>query len=167
MPGMSAAVCADPKRSMLRHTVATLAYRCGKAIADAPEGFASYRANATSRTPVEILAHVGDLLDWALRVAKGDTTYTEATPQPWEKECARFFAALRAFDDFLASDAPLGNTPEAIFQGPIADALTHTGQIGMLRRFAGSRVRGESYFRAEIVAGRVGPRQSSKRFEFD
>jgi hypothetical protein len=164
---MSAAAAADPKRAFLRHAVATLAYRCGKAIEGAPEGFASYRANATSRSPVEILAHVGDLLDWALRVAQGDTTYTQATPLAWEKERARFFAALKAFDDFLASDAPLGSSPETIFQGPIADALTHTGQIGMLRRMAGSRVRGESYFRAEIIAGRVGPEQSSKRFEFD
>lgn len=157
----------DEKRSMLRHTVATLAYRCGKAIADAPEGFAGFRTGPTSRTPVEVLAHIGDLLDWALRVAKGDSTYTEATPLPWKKECERFFAALKAFDDYLASDAPLGYPAEQIFQGPIADALSHTGQIGMMRRMAGSPVRGESYFRAEIVAGRVGAEQSSKRFEFD
>ena len=157
----------DPKRGMLRHTVATLAYRCGKAIADAPEGFAAFRAGPTSRTPVEVLAHIGDLLDWALRVAKGDYTYTEATPLPWKDESARFFAALAAFDDYLASDAPLGYPAEQIFQGPIADALSHTGQIGMMRRMAGAPVRGESYFRAEIVAGRVGAEQSSKRFEFD
>jgi hypothetical protein len=157
----------DPKREMLRHTVATLAYRCGKAIAQAPDGFADFRTNATSRTPVEILAHIGDLFDWALRMAHGDPTYTEATPLPWEKERARFFAALKAFDDYLASAEPLGRPAETLFQGPVADALAHTGQIGMLRRMAGSPVRGESYARAEIVAGRVGPEQSSERFEFD
>jgi hypothetical protein len=157
----------DEKREMLRHATATLAYRCGKPITGAPESFAGFRASETSRTPLEILAHIGDLLDWALRVAKGDYTYTQATPLPWKAECARFFAALKAFDDYLASDAPLGFPAEQIFQGPIADALTHTGQIGMLRRMAGSPVRGESYFRAEIVAGRVGAEQSTKRFEFD
>jgi len=158
---------ADPKRDMLRHAVATLAYRCGKAIADAPDGFGALRTYATTRTPVEILAHVGDLFDWALRMAHGDPTYTEATPLAWDRECARFFAAVKAFDDYLASDAPLGRPPEQLFQGPVADALAHTGQIGLLRRIAGSPVRGESYARAEIVAGRVGPEQSSKRFEFD
>ena len=157
----------DDKRSMLRHAVATLAYRCGKAIANAPEGFAGFRAGPTGRTPAEILAHIGDLFDWALRIAKGDRTYTQATPLPWKDESARFFAALKAFDDYLATDAPLGYPAEQILQGPIADALTHTGQIGMLRRMAGSPVRGESYFQAEIVAGRVGAEQSAKRLEFD
>ncbi len=157
----------DPRREMLRHTLATLAYRAAKSLANAPEKFARFRTLETSRTPDQILAHLGDLLDWALRVAKGDYTYTEATPLPWEREVARFFDALKAFDDYLASDAPLGFPAEQIFQGPIADALTHVGQIAMLRRMAGSPVRGESYFRAEIVAGRVGPNQSTKRFEFD
>lgn len=157
----------DPRRDMLRHTLATLAYRAAKSLANAPEKFARFRTLETSRTPDQILAHLGDLLDWALRVAKGDTTYTESTPLPWEREVARFFAALKALDDYLASDAPLGYPAEQIFQGPIADALTHVGQISMLRRMAGAPVRGESYFRAEITAGRVGPHQSTVRFEFD
>jgi hypothetical protein len=152
---------------MLRHTLATLAYRGAKSLANASERFARFRTLETTRTPEEILAHLGDLLDWALRVAKGDTTYTEAAPLPWEREVARFFAALKSLDDYLASDAPLGYPAEQIFQGPIADALTHVGQISMLRRMAGAPVRGESYFRAEIAAGRVGPDQSTKRFEFD
>ena len=157
----------DPKREMLRHTLATLAYRGAKDLANAPEGFAKFRTYQTTRTPEQILAHLGDLMDWALRVAKGDYTYTQAEPQAWDKEVARFFASVRALDDYLASDAPLGFPAEKIFQGPIADALTHIGQIALLRRMAGSPIRGESYFRAEIVAGRVGPEQSAKRFEFD
>jgi len=157
----------DPRREMLRHTLATLAYRGAKVVANAPDKFAKFKTLETTRTPERILAHLGDLMDWALRVAKGDYTYTEATPLPWDREVARFFAALKAFDDYLASDAPLGYPAETIFQGPIADALTHVGQIAMLRRMAGSPIRGESYFRAEIVAGRVGPEQSAKRFEFD
>jgi hypothetical protein len=152
---------------MLRHTLATLAYRAGKDLANAPEGFARFRTFETTRTPERILAHLGDLMDWALRVAKGDSTSTEAEPLPWDREVARFFASVKALDDYLASDVPLGFPAEKIFQGPIADALTHVGQIGMLRRMAGSPIRGESYFRAEIVAGRVGPEQSTKRFEFD
>ena len=157
----------DSKRELLRHTVATLAYRGGKTVANAPADFSTFRLNETTRTPVEILAHIGDLLDWALHVAQGDYTYRESAPLPWEEEVARFFSALQALDSYLASAAPLGYSAEKIFQGPIADALTHVGQIGMLRRMAGAPVRGESYFRAEIVTGRVGREQSKERFEFD
>ncbi len=160
-------MAADTKREMLRHTVATLAYRGGKAVLNAHEGFAAFRVNETTRTPGEILAHIGDLLDWALRVAQGEYIYNESSPLPWEEEVARFFSALQELDSYLASDAPLGYPAEKIFQGPIADALTHVGQIGMLRRMAGAPVRGESYFKAEIVIGRVGREQSAKRAEFD
>jgi hypothetical protein len=155
------------KRELLRHTVATLAYRGGKAISNAPEGFADFAAGESTRTPVQILAHIGDLLDWALSCARGKQVWNPSAPLPWEKEASRFFAALDALDSYLASDAPLGYPAEKLFQGPIADALTHVGQIAMLRRLAGSRVRGENYFKAEVVAGRVGPEQSAKRFEFD
>jgi hypothetical protein len=157
----------DLKREMLRHTVATLAYRGAKTVSNAPEDFAGFRVNTATRTPGEILAHIGDLLDWALRVAKGEYAYKESYPLPWEQEVTRFFAALSEFDSYLASDAPLGYPAEKIFQGPIADALTHVGQLAMLRRMAGIPVRGENYFKAEIVTGRVGKEQSAKRVEFD
>jgi len=157
----------DDKREMLRHTVATLAYRGAKAVLNAPVDFGTFRVNETTRTPGEILAHIGDLLDWALRVAKSEYVYKESSPLPWEEEVARFFAALQEFDTYLASDAQLGYPAEKIFQAPIADALTHVGQISLLRRMAGGPVRGESYFKAEIVIGRVGPEQSTKRVEFD
>ncbi len=160
-------IVVDSKKEMLRHTVATLAYRGAKAVLDAPVDFATFRVNETTRTPGEILAHIGDLLDWALCVAKGEYSYKESAPLPWEEEVARFFAALKDFDSYLASDAPLGYPAEKIFQGPVADALTHVGQISMLRRMAGAPVRGESYFKAEIVIGRVGREQSTKRAEFD
>jgi hypothetical protein len=157
----------DSKREMLRHTLATLAYRCGKTLRDAPEGFGSFRASDTTRTPVEILAHIGDLLDWALWLARGEHVWNDSMPLAWPDETARFFAALRALDEYLASDAPLGSPVEKIFQGPIADALTHTGQIAMLRRMFGAPMRGESYFRSDIVAGRTGPEQTPPRKEFD
>lgn len=155
------------KRDLLRHTVATLAYRGGKAVANAPAGFHEFRVNDGTRTPGQILAHIGDLLDWALSIAKGKQTWHNSKPLPWDQEQARFFAALEAFDSYLASEDPLGATEEELFQGPIADALTHVGQIAMLRRIAGGPVRGENYYVAEIEAGRVGPEQSAPRREFD
>jgi hypothetical protein len=157
----------DGKRAMLRHAVATLAYRGGKAVRDAPAGFEESRVSASSRTPGEILAHVGDLLDWALSLAQGSPAWHDSGALPWAYGVGRFFQTLQGLDTHLASGAPLGSTAEEIFQGPIADALTHVGQIAMLRRIAGSPVRGENYARAEIVAGRVGPEQPGKRFEFD
>ena len=155
------------KRDLLRHTVATLGYRGGKAVSNAPDDFATFRVNETTRTPGEILAHIGDLLDWALCIACGEFVYNESPSLPWEEEVARFFAALEKFDSYLASDGPLVSSAEKLFQGPIADALTHVGQISMLRRMAGAPVRGENYFKAEIVIGRAGREQATARFEFD
>jgi hypothetical protein len=154
-------------RALLRHTVATLAYRGGKAVREAPVTFAEFRIGDATRTPAQILAHIGDLLDWALSLADGKEKWRNSKPLAWDSEVARFFAALRAFDDRLASPRPLGHSAEGLFQGPVADSLAHVGQINMLRRLAGAPVRGENYNRAEIVSGRTGPQQSAPKFEFD
>ena len=159
-------MASDPKRDLFRHTVATLAYRGGKAVRGAPSEFAAYRAAETTRTPGQILAHVGDLLDWSLSVAKGKEEWHNSTPLPWDREVQRFFAALERFDAYLASDAPLQESAEKLFQGPLADALTHVGQLAILRRLARAPVKGESYFAAEIVAGRVGAEQATPKREF-
>ena len=164
---MTTAPRADDRREFLRHTVATLAYRGGKAIRNPPPDFKDFRVAPDSRTPGEILAHIGDLLDWALSIAVGKQTWHNSTPLPWEAESARFFAALQALDSYLASDQPLNAPVEKLFQAPIADALTHVGQIAMLRRIAGGPIKGENYFKAEIESGRVGADQSSRRTEFD
>lgn len=152
---------------MLRHTVATLAYRGGKAIRGAPADFSGFRAGDGTRTPGQILAHIGDLLEWALKLADGKMEYRQTPPQTWEQDTARFFRALEALDARLASDEPLGFPAEKLFQAPIADALTHVGQISILRRMAGAPVRSENYFKAEITAGRVGAEQAAPGFEFD
>ena len=156
----------DQKREMLRHTVATLAYRGAKAVRGASDSFASFKASDTTRTPAEILAHIGDLLDWGLSIASGHETWNNAEPLPWDKEIERFHAALKSFDDYLASDSELDASCERLFQGPVADALTHVGQIAMLRRIAGEPMKGENYSRAKIQAGRVGAEQEAPKREF-
>ena len=156
----------DPKRELLRHTLATLAYRGGKAVRNAPAGFAEFHAAEGVRAPGQILAHVGDLLDWALSIAMGKQAWHDSKPLAWENEVERFFATLKSFDDFLASGEPLQASAEKLFQGPIADALTHVGQISILRRITGSPVKGESYYEAEIASGRVGPEQAAPKREF-
>lgn len=159
----------DFDRHSLRHAVATLAYRAAKTMRGAPASFANFKIAAATKTPVEIVAHLGDLFDWGLCMARGEMKWTTATPQPWAAECARFFASLKAFDDHLASKSPIAYELSRLFQGPVADALTHVGQLAMLRRLGGAPMKGESYNRAEVVVGRIGLEQTAAepKFEFD
>jgi hypothetical protein len=157
----------NESRALLRHALATVAYRGAKAIRNAGPGFANYGAPETSRTPAKILVHIGDLMDWALAMCEGRRDWHDSTPLAWEKECERFFDSLKKFDDYLASEKPLQVSAEKLIQAPIADALTHIGQIAMLRRMAGVPMKSEYYVIAEITAGRVGADQTTPRKEFD
>jgi hypothetical protein len=157
----------ETSRDLLRHAVATVAYRGGKALRGAPESFAMFRIGDATRPPVKLVAHVGDLFDWALLMAKGTVLWKDSEPLPWNQEVERFFASLSAFDAYLASNEPLHASTEKLFQGPIADSLTHIGQLAMLRRVAGAPIRAENYAVAEIVAGRTGADQAAARREFD
>jgi len=157
----------DAKRELLRHAVATVAYRAHKTLRGAPDSFAAFTLGDSPRTPAKILAHVGDLFDWALSQASGTEAWTDSTPLEWLREVYRFQQALQRFDAYLASDAPLSATPERLFQGAVADALTHVGQLAMLRRLSGAPIKGENYSRAEIAAGRVSADQAAPRREFD
>jgi hypothetical protein len=150
----------------LRHTLATLAYRGGKTLRGAPEGFSAFTCGAGCRSAGEILAHLGDLLDWALSMANGKREWHDSKPQAWGQDVSRFHAALAAFDEYLASDQPLQAPVEKLFQGPVADALTHVGQIAIMRRLAGSPVKGENYFVADIAPGRLGAEQAAPKREF-
>jgi hypothetical protein len=155
------------ERAMLRHTVATLAYRAEKVLRDVPAGFADHRLEPGVRTPLELVGHLGDLIEWAVRTAQGQWIWKAESAGEWNADVDRFYAALSRLDQFLASDAALGHPAGVIFQGPIADALTHIGQLAMIRRLAGAPVRPESYGRAKIEAGRVGRDQAAERREFD
>ncbi len=151
----------------LRHTLATLAYRAEKVLRDPPAELAAHRLGEGSRSALEIVGHMGDLLSWAADMAAGRGTWKAESVGEWQADVARFFNALARLDAHVASGAPLGQPATVIFQAPIADALTHVGQIALLRGHLGARVRPESYARAEIALGRVGPDQSPKRREFD
>jgi hypothetical protein len=153
---------------LLRHTVATLAYRAEKVLREVPHDFAAMRVSERTRTPLEILAHLGDLVEWAGRFARGERQWV-AGPMPptWEEGVARFFQGLEVLDAALGAADPEGYSAEALFQGPIADALTHVGQLALMRGVAGAPVKPESYARAKIEAGRVGAEQSTARTEYD
>jgi hypothetical protein len=147
----------DEKRELLRHTLATVAYRAARALEGAPDHFAGFAG--AGRMPVQILAHMGDLFDWALSAAIGQNRWQATQPRAWVEEQQRFFQSLQSFDSFIASDEPLRVPVESLLQGPVADALTHIGQLAMLRRLSGSPTRGESFFVAAIKVGQVGADQ--------
>ena len=155
----------DLQRGLLRHLAATLAFRGGIAVSDAPENFSEFRAGENTRSAGEILAHIGDLIQGSLFLMKGEFVHLQSPVQSWAEDVKRFFAAAREFDSYLASDAPLAQPIEKIVQGPIADALTHVGQIVMLRRLSGKPIRAESYFNAEIKAGKINENASRSLFE--
>ena len=156
----------DPARELFRHALATLAYRGGKTLRDADANFAQFRAGEKARTPLEILFHIGDLLQWALSIANGKEAWTKAEARTWDQGVERFFAGLQEFDQYLASAEPLACSLQRLFQGPMADALTHVGQLAMLRGLAGIPIRGENYFKADIITGKVGAEQSAPIYEF-
>lgn len=151
-------------RDLLRHTLATLAYRAAKTLRDAPPSFANF--DGGGKPPLAILSHLGDLIEWAISMADGTRKWREAKPESWQESHERFFALMQRFDDLLASGAPLACEATRLFQGPIADALTHVGQLAMLRRMAGAGIGGENYFVADIAVGRVGAEQATPKKTF-
>jgi hypothetical protein len=155
-----------PADLSIRHIIATLAYRAAKVLRDAPDGFGEFRAAPGSRAAGEILAHICDVLDWALSQARGEEHWSNSNPASWAEDSERFFAATTALDQYLAaheSHVPL----EKLFQSAIADSFTHVGQIALLRRLAGAPIKGENYFKAQIEQGRVGSDQNAPAREFD
>lgn len=157
----------ESTRNLLRHTVATLAYRAGKVLRDVPEGFGETRLAPESRSAAEILAHMVDLLAWGERLARGEYRWEAGGVADWDTSVERFFAGLAAFDAALADAGAAPFPAGVVFQGPIADALTHVGQLSLMRGIAGRPVRPESYARATIESGRVGREQAAPGREFD
>ena len=153
-------------RAILRHLAATLAYRAAKVLRDVPGDFPARSFGSPTRRPVQIVAHLADLMTWAVTLAQGDYVWKAGGSDDWNVEVQRFFDRLAALDRELAS-AGFNGSIEQLIQGPLADALTHVGQLAMLRGMAEAPVRPESYARAEIVAGRVGLDQASPGREFD
>ncbi len=158
-------------RECLRVLAATLSYRAAKVLRDVPPDFSAREFGATTRTPVRILAHMGDLMGWGLRLARGEYSWKADGTDDWDMEKERFFSNLAALDQALAADAPIGGAldrpVEKLIQGPLADALTHVGQLAILRGIAGVPVRPESYARADSVVGRIGMDQAAPAAEFD
>lgn len=154
-------------RAVVRHLAATLAYRAAKVLRDTPPEFAKGSVGASTRPPIRIVSHMADLMAWAISLAHGDSIWKAEGSDDWDVETKRFFDNLATLDHELAADGAFTGSIEKLIQGPLADALTHVGQLAMLRGMSGAPVRPESYARASIVAGRVGPDQAPPGREFD
>jgi hypothetical protein len=162
-----AVAVSDVARATLRQLTATLAYRAAKVLRDAPSTFADTTVGPATRRPVQIVSHMADLMTWGVSIAGGGHEWTRGGSDDWDTEVARFFDGLGALDAALAADGPCVGSIDKLIQGPLADALTHVGQLALLRGMAGAPVRPESYARATIVVGRVGRDQAMPAFEFD
>ena len=154
-------------RIMLRHLLATLAYRAAKVLRDVPVEFAEFQAGPAARRPVQIVAHMGDLMSWGITLARGEHVWKAEGSADWDIEVKRFLDRLAGLDRALETAALPPGAEEKLIQGPLTDALTHVGQLAILRGLAGCPVRPESYARADIVVGRVGLVQSAPVREFD
>lgn len=153
-------------RAMVRHLIATLAYRASKVLRDVPSSFQTASFGSATRRPVLILSHMADLMAWARTMVAGNVQWKAGAGEDWRVEQQRFLDELAAFDSDFAAIAPTTRLCEKLIQAPLADALTHVGQLAMLRGMAGCPVRPESYAKADIAAGRVGLDQPPPGFEF-
>lgn len=142
-----------PQIRLLRHFLATLAYRMEHVMQGAPEDFARFDAGNGVRSPGRILEHVNDVLGFTLNQFRPDSYSGEHT-SGMDAERALFHDLLRRIGEMLQQEEEQlsEETLERILQGPLADAMTHVGQLAMLRRLAGSPVPPENYFRAGIAA---------------
>ena len=150
-------------RAAVRQLAATLAYRAAKVLRDVPPEFATRSFGDSTRVPVTIVAHMGDLMAWGVTIACGDEVWKAEGSRDWNAEVARFFDHLATIDRELASDTFAGSI-ETLIQGPLSDALWHVGQLAMLRGMAGVPVRPESFARGNRRrAGRFRPGGASSR----
>jgi hypothetical protein len=166
-----AAITLDVMQMTARDTVrllaATLAYRAAKVLRDAPARFGTLAVGPSARSPVQIVAHMGDLMTWAVGLAQGEYVWKAEGGDDWNVEVNRFFERLGGLDRELELRELSPDALHKLIQGPLADALTHVGQLALLRGISGAAVRPESYARAEIVIGRVGLAQAEPVREFD
>lgn len=147
------------KRKMLRHFLAALAYRTQKALREAPEEFANFDAGSEVRTPHELVLHMRSVLGYARTFFIGGR-YPKQQPKTWQEDIKDFHYMIEDLGKYFDSDMPLvETTEERLLQGPLSDAMTHAGQLAMLRRLAGYPVPAENFVKADINDTNLTPNQ--------
>jgi hypothetical protein len=157
---------AEGKNVLVRHLLATLVYRTTKIIHDAPSNYPYTSIGEGVRTPEKVLGHINSLIQLSNRFWSPDRLISmemlrkQIGKKGWEREVGLFYKLVAQFDATLASfSSPRKHSPEKILQGPLMDAFTHVGQLALLRRMAGSPIKGESYWMADVKVGQIGPDQ--------
>lgn len=151
----------DAERALLKHFLAALAYRAQKALRGASDSFADFRAGANLRTPHEIIWHMTGVIGYARTFFQPGVWQPERLNN-FGDEVRRFHLVLEDLGGLLERETPRnGISLEHLLQGPLADAMTHVGQLAMLRRLAGSPVPPENFVFAAIDAGNLGPDQAA------
>lgn len=149
------------RRALLKHFLAALAYRTQKALRDAPAGFGDFRPQNGVRSPTELVRHMTSVLGYTCTFFTGGHYRPESLPT-LDAEVARLHEMIETLAGHIESATPLdeGVTTERLLQGPLADAMTHVGQLAMLRRLAGAPVPPENFVFAEIDPARLGRDQA-------
>jgi hypothetical protein len=157
---------AEGKNILVRHLLASLVYRTTKIIRDAPENFPETSIGNSVRTPEKILGHINSLIQLSNRFWSSEKPLSMANlrklsrKKAWDREVDLFYQLVAQFDDTLSNHiSPRKYNPEKILQGPFMDAFTHVGQLALLRRMAGTPVKRESYWMADVRIGQIGPNQ--------
>jgi hypothetical protein len=150
----------NDKRSLLKHFLAALAYRTQKALRGAPTGFGNFKAGHDVRTPSELVRHMTSVLGYARTYFIGGQYRPDELPTLAE-EIERFHKMLQKLGRHLeAGDEFLSDiTEERMLQGPFADAMTHAGQLAMLRRMYGDPIPPENFIVANVSAENLTPDQ--------
>ena len=151
----------EDKRNLLTHFLAALAYRTQKALRDAPPDFGSFRVRDGVRTPAELVRHMTSVLGYARTHFIGGHYWPESL-ESLKDEVDRFHEMLGMLAQHLRNGDELleGMTEERLLQGPFSDAMTHAGQLALLRRLAGAPIPPENFIVAEIEPARLGPNQA-------
>ena len=146
-------------RELLQHFLGALAYRTQKALRDAPESFADFRIAPTARTPFELVWHMTGVIGYARTFLNGGE-FAPPRLAAFADEVKRFHETMAALSDDFGNTSLTPRITDAQFlQGPLADAMTHAGQLAMLRRLHGSPVPSENFIFAKVSAGNVGHEQ--------
>lgn len=163
---MAATLKTEGKNELVRHLLATLVYRTTKILHDAPENFPKISIGNGVRTSEKVLGHINSLIQLSNRFWSPEKPVSMANlrknscKKGWDMEVDLFYQLSAKFDATLAQfTVPRLYSPEKILQGPFMDAFTHVGQLALLRRMAGSSIKGESYWMADVKIGQVGPDQ--------
>lgn len=159
---MTTSVISSDTTRVLRQLVATIAFRASRSLHDAPATLANVRLGEGGMTARELLHHMTNVMSFALATVSA-TERLRHDPLGWEQEIDRFYSLLSQVDAKLAEGAVMDPGMDLkLVQGPLADALTHIGQLHAMRRMAGFPVDPTNYIKADVAIGRIALRAQTE-----